>query len=502
MPRDEAQRSASAPRSPRAARFPDTIRNAVLSTPWAISEAGLQRLLAVVSRIEPTALEQLAGTPLPNTRLVTMRDGIASIPVTGVLTRRASWFDAVCGAVDYTTLALELRSALDDHRVEAVVLQFDSPGGEVSGCSELGEQIRAARERKPVYAYVGGDCCSAAYWLAAQCTEIHVNNTALTGNLGVRMTAHDVSRRLKREGIDVITIVSSTTPAKPHDPTTDEAKARCQKIVDDLAAVFHAQVALGRSVEESQIYEQYGRGAVFVGVDAVSHGLADAVTTYEALLASLTAADRSDSLEVTMPVAKKTAPKAKPKAAAKRFTTAAPKSTPASTTADEEKDEDDEDLNAAEDGAGDTDDEEKDEELDAADDGAEEDDDEDKKKPESTKAKAHAAGVKAENARVMAIVGAYGERFGIEALQPLLADPSCTKEQAAMQLLEGGDRRRMTRLKALRGDDASLQNAPKVSGNAAPAGMKAGAGRLLSTYAKVNPQSVPAALRGSTSATR
>jgi hypothetical protein len=60
---------------------------------------------------------------------------------------------------------------MQDPGVRAVVLDLDSPGGEVNGCAELAEPIARYRGKKPLVAYVSGTGASAAYWLASACEE-------------------------------------------------------------------------------------------------------------------------------------------------------------------------------------------------------------------------------------------------------------------------------------------------------------------------------------------
>ncbi len=475
-------------RSPRAASIPDAIHSAVLSEPWAITDNGLRRVLTVVSRMElPTALEQIPGQPTREGRLVSIRDGIATIPVTGVLVRRASFFDAMCGAVDYVTLARELRSVLDDPAISAVVLHFNTPGGEVASCSELALQIRAGRDIKPIHAYVGDMCCSAGYWLASQCSQIHVSATALTGNLGVRMTGVDASRRLKREGLEVVDIISSETPAKAHDLTKDDGRARCLKIVNELAAVLFADVAAGRGVEVDAVKEQYGRGAIFVGADAVTHGLADAVTTYEALLASLTAAERGEPHEVTMPASRAGGRKTSRPSAKKA--TPAPKAATKPKASEEEKPEDEEAASDMDEELEEDDDEE---DLDAS---TDETDEDEKEKPASTTAGLIAQGIAQENARVTGIIESYSEQFGLDALAPLIADTSCSVEAAAARLLKAKAGKRMVRIGALKGDDAKLRDSQRTESQAGTAGLKPLASRMLRHLAQTNPSAAPAAFR-------
>lgn len=504
-------------RSARAAKTPDKVMQYVLSSPWAISEPGLHRVLAIASRltIAPQALEQRSGKRLDNTRLVTVRDGIATIAVNGPLVKRASWFDAVSGASDYEAIARDLRTSLDDREVESIVLMIDSPGGEVSGCSELARQIRDARSEKPIHAYVSGECCSAAYWLASACTEIHVADTALVGNLGVLMTMVDDSRRMRAEGLERITIVSSQTPAKPHNPSTEPGRERVQAIVDTLADVFLGAVASGRGVDVDTVLADYGSGGVFVGAEAVTQGLADGVTTYEALCASLTGAESGTTItpsrEIDMPALKKgraQAGRATPKAKA----TAKPKAKPVRSRAraeEEQRDEEALDDEAPEDEqptASEMEDDEEEtpaastEEDDEGDPEATMDEDEEEypAKGKRSKAAASLAGVrgearKAERERILGILG-YSERFGVKALLPFIEDPTCTREKAAAALLEMPSSR-STRLQALKGDDQAINQAPTRTAPAAAMG-KTGT-RLLSALARVSPNSLPPAMKAS-----
>lgn len=489
-------------RSPRAAKAPDKVLQYVLSSPWAISEAGLHRVLAIASRltISPQALEGRSGQPLDNTRTTTVRGGVATIPVEGPLVKRAPWLQAISGACDYVTISKDLRAALDDTSVSAVILAIDSPGGEVSGCSELAQMILAGRENKPIYAYVSGECCSAAYWLASATSGIYAADTALVGNLGVLMTMVDDSRRMKAEGLERITIVSSQTPAKPHDVRTEPGRERVQALVDSLADVFLGAVAMGRSIPVDNVLTQYGAGRVFVGAGAVEAGLADEITTYEALMASIAAESGATSPleELSMP-ARTPKGRAQAKRAPAKATAAAKsmaKSKPA--PAAEEMDREDEmadDGEEEEPTAGGTSEEEPTASDDTADDEepvAEGDDDEENGDApvSSKKAKARLSlqAATAERTRIVSILG-YAERFGLSALMPFINDPTCTKAKAAEQLLEHPPTARTSRLQALKGDEAQLRTVPVRSGSVAAAG-KTGT-RLLSALARVNPAALP-----------
>lgn len=249
---------------------------------WAIQPEWLERMAAIAQREvdDPQALADRLGKRLENTRLVTIRDSVALIPVTGPIFRHANLFTMISGATSVGILARDLREAIDNPNVRSVVLEFDSPGGEVDGTGELAELIAAMRKKKPIYAYADGLCCSGAYWLASACDSLVAAETARIGSIGVVCTAY------RRSSDQVIEFVAAQSPDKRPDLSTEEGRAVVQRTVDDLAEVFVRRVAGYRELAREAVVAL--RGGVRVGRGAVAAGLADRVGTYEGLHARLT----------------------------------------------------------------------------------------------------------------------------------------------------------------------------------------------------------------------
>ena len=88
-----------------------------------------------------------------------MAGGTALIPITGELINRGSWMDAASGLTSYMTVSNALRFALTDTAVTGILLDIDSPGGEASGCMELGALVRQVNATKTVIAFVDGHGC-------------------------------------------------------------------------------------------------------------------------------------------------------------------------------------------------------------------------------------------------------------------------------------------------------------------------------------------------------
>lgn len=263
---------------------------------WAIQEEWLRRILALTNREDldpdwarqiredrltrPSALAAQRGRPLDGARSARVRDGVAIIDVTGPIVRRADLFSDISGATAVEALSRDFDIARRDSLVEAILLVFDSPGGEVTGIGEFARMIASARTDKPVWAYVEGLGASAAYWLASAAEQVIIDDTAILGSIGVVMAVPDPAKRTSRE----IEIVSSQSPNKRPDVTTERGRQLLQTIVDDTAAVFITDVARNRTVSEETVMRDFGQGGVMVGKVAVVAGLADRLGSFEQTL--------------------------------------------------------------------------------------------------------------------------------------------------------------------------------------------------------------------------
>lgn len=213
------------------------------------------------------------------------------IPVRGTITPRPSLFSS--GGTSAEGLGRNIDAAAANDAVRHIVLDIDSPGGSVFGTEETANKIRAARDRKPVYAVASPMAASAAYWFASQASKLYVAPSGMVGSIGVISRHFDQSERLKKEGVNVTTITSGKykDEGNPYQPLNDEAKAELQKQSGQWYAKFLRGVADGRGVDTETVREKYGQGRMFQADDAVKNGLADGITTVEALVKDLKAAD-------------------------------------------------------------------------------------------------------------------------------------------------------------------------------------------------------------------
>lgn len=261
------------------------IVNKLMSEPWATTPDVLQNIFDVALKHNqaPEAIMREMGKEMRDTHNVVVRDNVAILSVHGTLFRYANILTSLCGATSYELLAQDYNKALNDPSIIGIVLDVDSPGGEVNGCSELADLIFHSKTKfdKPVIAYASGNCCSGAYWIASACDEILCSDTAVLGSIGV------VAVYQKEKDKKCVEIVSSQSPNKRPDINTDDGKAKIQTRIDDLAEVFINKVARNLDISSQKVISDFGGGDVFVGKQAVVKGLAHRLGSLETIVADL-----------------------------------------------------------------------------------------------------------------------------------------------------------------------------------------------------------------------
>ncbi len=163
----------------------DKVMAAIFAEPWAITPEALDQVIAIASRAYSDPALALARSEERVERLeASQRKATAIIPVHGTIFPRATLFTRTSGATNTADLNWMLDWALAEDEVEAIVLDIDSPGGQVTGIHELAGRIRSAAAVKPVVAYVSGMAASAAYWLASAASCIVADPTTKMGSIG------------------------------------------------------------------------------------------------------------------------------------------------------------------------------------------------------------------------------------------------------------------------------------------------------------------------------
>ncbi len=216
--------------------------------------------------------------PADEVRCARIVNGVAVLSIDGPLEHKSSseWWSYW---QTYEALVRDFDSLINDGSVRAVVLKFDSPGGECAGLNETVAIMQGmkAKAGKPVIAYVDEACYSAAYALAMVADEIYLPESGGVGSIGVITAMCDVTKLNEKQGIRVEVIASGSkkTDGHPSVPLTEGAIKRTRKTVDKLANSFFELVSAGRGLPVDTVagFE----AGTFTGQDAVDAGLADGI---------------------------------------------------------------------------------------------------------------------------------------------------------------------------------------------------------------------------------
>jgi signal peptide peptidase SppA len=212
-----------------------------------------------------------------------IQDGIAIICIDGQMTKRGSSF----GGCSTVAVRRAVRGAAGDWMVRAILLHVCSPGGTVSGTADLAEDVRKAREAKPVYAYIADLGASAAYWVASQCQSIWCNVTAMVGCIGTYTVLEDDTGYQEQWGVKLRVVSSGEYKGLGADgAVNDKLVADVQREIDELNAPFLADVSAGRGGKIQDI-KTVADGRCHVGEQAQQLGLIDAVSSLDDALAAI-----------------------------------------------------------------------------------------------------------------------------------------------------------------------------------------------------------------------
>ena len=268
---------------------------------WPLRESVLDRMIEVFTRhadgVKLTAqqieeaIHAAGGAPDDEGDAepkMLIADGVGIVPIFGVIAKHAGMVNGVSQPQGSSVerISEDLAAAEKDPRVQAVLLQIESPGGSIGGLPELAADIRALDAVKPVFAFVDDQAASAAYWLASQARGVFATRGAAVGSIGVYTILADTSERASRAGVRLVKIRSGPFKgtAEPGTPIDDAELAPIQARIDALYNLFVQDVAAARGLDMEALLS-VADGRVLTGVEAADAGLIDGVKTYEQTLA-------------------------------------------------------------------------------------------------------------------------------------------------------------------------------------------------------------------------
>ena len=269
----------------------------MVNGPWAITPDMLREIQSIyAARVTGNArdildVEAALGRTMDNQhKNYEVIDGVAVVPVHGVIAKRANMFSAISGGVSTELVARDIQMAIDDKSVNSILLDIDSPGGSVDGLPELASLIYKARDTKKIVALANGTMASAAYWIGSAATDIYASSeTTAVGSIGVVATHMDVSGSEEKRGVKTTEVYAGKFKriSTQYEALTAEGKQSIQDQVDYLYSVFVDAVALHRGMSSDAVVKNMADGRIFIGQQAIDAGLVKDIQTKDQIISLL-----------------------------------------------------------------------------------------------------------------------------------------------------------------------------------------------------------------------
>ena len=204
---------------------------------------------------------------------------VAKVTVSGPIQRtrnRSSSLSGgtVCIADD---IVEQIEAADADEAVEALLLELNTPGGEVLPSDDI---RRAAVDFDgPTIAYATDTCASGGYWIASGCDEVWARDASLVGSIGVVGSRPNAAGLADKLGLsyEQFTAGEYKDAGVPLREIEDDEREYLQSIINGYYDQFVETVSDGRDMDPQAIRDMEAR--IYLGSDALEIGLVDELGT-------------------------------------------------------------------------------------------------------------------------------------------------------------------------------------------------------------------------------
>lgn len=205
--------------------------------------------------------------------------GIAVVPIEGTLVSKGGVGSS--GITGYSGLENRINALVSEGH-KSILFRFDTPGGEIPRCFELGKLIAGLPERGVrTAAYIDGGMNSAGYALGAGIEHIVASDVASAGSVGVIGVLTNASEHYKTQGVKHMIIRSGARKALGHpldEEISSEVVEAYTKKIDALDSIFKQHVTELRPALSAQVLKD-SEGDSFIASEALEAGFIDKVGT-------------------------------------------------------------------------------------------------------------------------------------------------------------------------------------------------------------------------------
>jgi signal peptide peptidase SppA len=221
--------------------------------------------------------------------MINMHGNVAIVSVSGPMVPKTSFITEFFGITSYEDIRNALAAVVNSKKAKAIVMNWDTPGGAVSGTKETSDLITKIDTRfLPVYSSANSNMLSAGMWLGSSARDISANTMSSVGSIGVVAIHVEMSEAMKRSGITTTVFRAGARKAlgDPYSPLSKKASEEIQSDINYIHTQFMNHVAEERNMSPSEI-TAVADGRTFWGPEAKKIGLVDNIRTLEELVDTL-----------------------------------------------------------------------------------------------------------------------------------------------------------------------------------------------------------------------
>src|SRR6187551_3935556 len=225
--------------------------------------------------------------PIPRFREILVQRGArATTDKIAVITMRGLISTSIPGNVSDSMvddLRVALQQAREDPRVKAIMLEIDSPGGEVTASDEIYSAVVKTRARKPVVVYMDSLAASGGYYVSCGGKFLMANETTITGSIGVIIQTLNYEQLFNKIGLASVVFKSGKFKDMLNGarPITPEERDYIQGFIMKTYEKFLGIVAKERNLPADALRNGIADGRILSGKEALENKLIDGVGQIE-----------------------------------------------------------------------------------------------------------------------------------------------------------------------------------------------------------------------------
>ena len=230
--------------------------------------------------------------PVPRFREIIVQKGTRLVPDRiALISLRGLISGSIPGSVSESMvddLRLALQQAREDSRVKAIVLEIDSPGGEVTASDEMWREMNLLSKKKPVVISMSDVAASGGYYMAMTGDPIVAYPQTETGSIGVVFGKPNLHGLYDKFGItkDAVQQGKHADVDSDYTSLSPDERTLLRQGIDESYQDFVSKVAAARHRSYQEI-EPVAQGRVWLGSQARAHGLVDELGGIDTAIAVL-----------------------------------------------------------------------------------------------------------------------------------------------------------------------------------------------------------------------